>query len=197
MADGLTFNAERHEYRHNGSVVPSVTQVLGPLYDWSMVKEELLRLAAERGDAVHTATELDDLGDLDESSVDPAIAGYLEAWRKFRADTGFVPDLIEQRVYHPLHRYAGTLDRGGMLGKRYALIDIKTSSQLHPATAIQTAGYAAAHLARGGRPFQTRHAVKLQADGRYSLSPSYTDQAGDFAVFLSLLTVARYREQHA
>jgi hypothetical protein len=64
------------------------------------------------------ATALDDQGILDESSVDPAVAPHLEAWRKFRRESGFSPKAIEQIVQHPTYRYCGTIDRDG--------IDIKT-----------------------------------------------------------------------
>lgn len=197
----LTFDEASHTYQWNGQPVPGCTTVLAPLYDFSMVKDEILNLARERGDAVHKATELLDQDDLAWDSLDARIVPYVEAWKAFKAESGWVPVEMEQRVYHTVHRYAGTFDR--VLWKnegtrcRYAMCDIKTVSQLHPATAVQTAAYAAAY--ERPRTFHQdvpleRCAVKLQPDGRYRLK--FYEDKGDFGTFLSLLNIHRFKERN-
>lgn len=74
----------------------------------------------DKGSAAHHATALHDLGTLDESTVDPAIVGYLTAWKKFREDAKYTPVFIERPLLHSLYGYCGTLDRDGL--------DIKTGS---------------------------------------------------------------------
>lgn len=188
------FDPEHHVYRVDGKVLPSVTQIIAPLYDFSMVREELLELARERGSAVHIACELDDQGDLDEASVDPRIRPYLEGWRRFRYDNEFEVESIEERLQHPIHGYAGTLDRVGILKGKRILLDIKTTSALHPAVGVQLAGYLDARtLANPVQLITRRYAIQLRRDGTYRLQPY--DRPDDRAVFQSLLTIHRFRER--
>lgn len=189
----LTFDPIAHVYKVDGRQVPNVTSVLDAagLNEFGFVGPEVLTFARSRGQAVHAATALDDLGELDEASVDPHAAPYLTAWRRFRRETGFVPTAIEQRVYHVGHRYAGTLDREGVFPqfKSDALLDIKTGAP-SATTGPQTAAYLAA---RGGR--RARYAVYLQPDGRYHLH--LHKDPNDLAVFLAALTIFNWRNNHA
>ena len=65
-AERFTFDPIEHIYRFDGQRVPSVTQILEPLIDYSGVPNGVLQYAADRGTAVHLATEFYDDGDLDE-----------------------------------------------------------------------------------------------------------------------------------
>jgi hypothetical protein len=87
--------------------VPNVTRVLecaGLINDDFLGerREECLR----RGRAVHEATHRDDNHDLDEESLSAEILGFVEAWRAFRRDFGFVARLVEHTVYNPQFQYA-------------------------------------------------------------------------------------------
>ena len=55
----LTFDPEKHIYRLDGFIIPSVTQVMKPLSDekYKDVDQEVLDAAAKRGTAVHSACE--------------------------------------------------------------------------------------------------------------------------------------------
>src|SRR5690348_16409857 len=88
--DELLFEPDNHVYTVNGIVVPSVTQILEPLVDFSKIPAAVLEYAKLRGEAVHLACELYDQNDLDIDNLDTVIVPYLEAWIKFKADTGFV-----------------------------------------------------------------------------------------------------------
>ena len=107
----LEFNEERHEYRLDGKIVPSVTQILRPLMDFSGIPPDVLEHKRQIGTAVHKAIELDLLGELDETSVAPALAPYFGAWRDFKSEFG-VKDgtTTEYRVCSKIHGYAGTVD---------------------------------------------------------------------------------------
>lgn len=189
----LTFDCATHTYRDNGAVIPGVTSLLAPLIDYSMVREEVLAMAAERGSAVHYATQLYDENNLDEDSIDIRILGYLNAWKRFRDDQQFEPYWIEKPLGHPVHRFGGTPDRfGRMKGERTAL-DIKTVSKLMPATAVQTAAYQ--ELGRiNDMPTECRVAVQLKADGTYRME-TYRSR-DDWPTFLSLLTVHNWKTRH-
>lgn len=202
MSD-LTFIEERHEYRFKGQVVPHVTEIIASLLDYSKVDPAVLEWKSELGTAVHLATALDDRGELDEATVDPVVSPYLAAWRKFRAETGFHPMDIEVPRYNKVHGYACTPDRFGSLpgqGVRrmpfFAMVEIKTTAQLHPAVGVQLAAQVDARYASEGSGRDAlRYAVQLRADGTYR-TEFYGDR-GDFSTFLSLLNVFRWRQRNA
>jgi len=189
----LTFDESTHTYRWHGVVEPGVTSILSPLIDYSMVKPEVLERGQKLGTAVHRMTELYDLDDLDESSLSPVMVNYLEGWKRFKEDTGFVPATIEHRMYHPKHHYCGTSDRTGVIKKHKAVVDIKKMLTLGPVIGIQLAAYQATHNLEGSG-ITHRYALGLRPDGTYRLEPFINP--GDFAVFLSLLTIKNWKAQH-
>jgi hypothetical protein len=145
---------------------------------------------------VHAATELWDRDDLDEGSVDERIVPYLAAWKKFRADTGFVPEAIEHQLHNARHGFAGTLDRIGTMPRRArrAVLDIKTVSRLHRAVGVQLAAYRDSwNRSNPGVQIADRYAVQLAADGTYKLE-EYKDQS-DWPTFLALLNVHHWKQQ--
>ena len=176
--DRLKFDSEKHEYTVGGLRLPSVTEILTEVFQTPQYGEEY---HMTRGSYVHLATELYDQGKLDESTVDDTIRPYFEAWKKFRAETGFVPEEIELRLYSETLRFAGTLDRIGTLGTHKILLDIKTGSGFGLAR-YQTAGY---EILRGQK--MKRYGVLLTAEGNYKIQP-FTEKT-DRNVFLSSLTV--------
>lgn len=157
----------------------------------------------ERGTLVHTITELDDLNDLVEESVDEALAPYLAAWRRFRAEAGFgVAELhgqrcVERRYGDDVLDVAGTVDRIGWMtfaGKlRLTVLDIKSGAP-EPWHAVQLAAYAD-FVQRSGEFSDItrieRVGVYLTSDGQYQVR-HYTDRA-DLKVWQAAVTVASWR----
>ncbi len=130
------FDHEEHVYRVDGVARPGVTEILkaANLSDnatggngWS-IDPDVLDNAAERGAIVHLAVELDCQGTLDEDTVDDEIWPYVEAWRDFVSDTGFLPLANELTFYEPCSDYAGTLDMIGLIGDQLTILDLKTGS---------------------------------------------------------------------
>lgn len=191
--NGLTFDADTHTYRFNGQQVPGVTTILKPITDFSAVPPQVLAAAADFGAAVHLACELDDLGQLDESTLDAALVPYLAAWRKFSSDHGVQWQLVESPVYHPVMRYAGTLDRFGLVSGLNTVVDIKSTAQLYPSVGPQLAAYA--NALPGRYTAVKRMAVQLKADGTYH-AKEYSDPA-DWPLFCSLLTVRTWCARHS
>lgn len=191
----LTFDEVSHTYRINGQVVPGVTSVLAPLTNYDSVPAHVLQAAADFGKAVHRACELDDLGDLDdldEATLDPALAPYLNAWRAFCADHSAQWEQIEAPVHHQALRYAGTPDRIGALRGLRAVVDIKTTAKLYPSVGPQLAAY---REAAAMPTYALRVAVQLKADGTYT-KKTYTDP-NDWPVFCSLLTLRNWCALHS
>lgn len=194
MPGELHFDAASHTYSVDGVIVPSVTQVLEAcgVVDYSYLPPDTRTMALTRGSAVHLATQYDDEGDFDEASA-PELLPYVEAWRRFRAETGFAPTSIEQRVYSARYGYAGTLDRIGANGRGdLCLVDVKTSSA-EGWVRLQTAAYCGA-LDEPRR--YLRGCAELHKDGSYRALwfPAAEFQA-DFGGFLACLAVLRLQER--
>lgn len=189
----LTFEAEKHEYRWDGEVVPSVTKILAPLNDFDRIPFDVLEFARERGSAVHAAISLAQADDLDEDSLDPVIVPYVEGWRLFMAETGFQPEEWERPLYHPRYRYAGTFDAVGMLGKTRAVVDFKTGLEVPLSVGPQLAAYQQLiNTERQGRnPVLARYACQLTGEGGYRLE-QFT-RPDDWVAFQSLLNLWKWR----
>ena len=196
----LRFEPSSHRYFWNDALVPNVTSILAPLVDYSRMPWAMLERARLEGTAIHKMIELYVADDLDEDSLPEWLRPRLKAFRDFEIDTGFNVEWSELHVYHVAHKYAGTLDLVGPMANDNALavIDIKRSLFAGPAIGLQLAAYLEAENDRRKReklPKATkRYALQLQSTGRYKLEP-YEDQT-DFAVFLALLTLKRWRETH-
>lgn len=190
----LEFDPVEHRYSVDGQTIPSVTQLLAPLYAeiFARIPREVLERKRAIGVAVHAATELIDEGALDESSIDEEIAGYLCAYEAFLLDESPCWTMSETRLWHPGLRFAGTLDRAGFIRGEPSIVDIKTVSELHAAVGLQLAGYDLLSADGLERPF--RYALQLKPDGTYRLEP-FTDP-DDGRVFLSLLTTYHWRMKH-
>lgn len=187
----LDYDDATHTYKLDGQQLISVTQVLkeAGLIDTSWYTRE----GADRGSYIAVATAIDDGGRegrvFDEDQLDPDMRGYVEAWRRFRTESGCEITAIEQHVYHPTLRYAGTLDRLVWWHYGAGLIDIKTGQPV-PADAIQTAAYARSLPRR----FYRRYGVYLRANGTYKLHEH--DNFGDADVFLAALALVNWKRNH-
>lgn len=201
----LNFDPASHTFTWEGVPVPNVTRILSPLYGLEdPVYQSYLESGRQRGTAVHEATERHDrhlAQAVSGKHFDPmveTVAPYLAAWAKFLDETRFMIDAIEEPVYHPRYRYAGILDRLGVLNGRRVVIDIKTSASIKPVMGIQLAAYQAA--VNEDKPkaeqYPYRFICQLRKDGTYRLE-EFRDRA-DFTVFLALLTIhqwtARYKK---
>ena len=190
----LTFDNARHEYRLDGVVIPSVTQILKAvgLSDYSHVPADKLQLAAERGTVVHEIIELYEKGTLDESTIDPALRGYFESYLRAK-DAGLLPperpSAIEKMVYSAKYKYAGTLDQ---MYRDNWINDLKTGKP-QPEHELQlTAYWGTMPNAYYFEPYKLT-GTYLHEDGsiadviEYRCSPS---------MWLSALAVYRWKEKH-
>lgn len=191
----LTFKPETHEYFIDGIKVPHTTEILDNvgLTDFSKVPPDRLEIARKFGTAVHKACELHDKGILNEEILDPKLNPYLDAWKKFIADTGFKNELIEEVIGSEKYMFGTTLDRRGILKGMRTIVEIKSTYELDiKATAIQTAAHFIANNEMYKQQKATRRAgVLLKPDGNYT--PHYFTRSNDLNVFISALTVTNYR----
>lgn len=193
----VAFNAERHEYKVGGHIVPSVTQILGILQDFGGVSADVLERAADFGRNAHEAVDLANKGVLDEESLDPALVPYLAAWRRFLEDAGATVLASEVRVYHPGQHYAGTLDALVSIRNKVAVVDVKTGA-VPRTVGPQLAAYAEAYSANEDNPHAIRRRLCVQLVGDEALAArgyrvhECKDHA-DWSIFQSCLNIWRFR----
>ena len=149
--------------------LPRVTEILaatGLGFDPTGISAPVLEAARLRGELVHAGIEALVYGYEAPALTDPIAAPYLDAWRKFLAESGFKAERAEFEVAHPAWRYQGhPAVLGWLLGKRI-ILDAKTGDQT--GVAYQLAGYRAAWNAEHPtEPVEAIAAVKLNYDGRY------------------------------
>jgi len=135
----------KHTYTdETGKVYPSVTQLLkaANFYNYQAVNSDVLRRAAQFGQAVHKATALLDRDNLGE--YDPALDPYLNGWRKFRSDffSSLQIRIIERPLISTKYGFAGQPDRcfDNLTKSGGVVVDIKTG-QHEDWHSLQTAGY--------------------------------------------------------
>lgn len=167
----IEFNEEKHIYTVDGKVYPSVTDICSPITadHYGEINSAVLEMAARRGTAVHEATELIDLGSMPED--DPEIDGYVNAYLDFLLDYQPHWYYIEWIGFcDEWGGYCGTVDRAGMVGREYWVLDIKTtaspSKEQYIATCCQTMAYSMMI-----EPIHTpkRKILYLRKDGSYRL----------------------------
>jgi len=187
----LTFTPENHQYRVDGVIVPSVTQVLSILNDYSQVDEKTLLASMDFGKKVHRAIELLNNDDLDEESLDDAIKPYLEHWEKFCTDFKMTEPTSEHRMYHPTLNYAGTIDIYCFLDGVLSIIDIKTGA-VSKSAAPQVAAYKAMYEAFIGHKVEQTFILQLNED-RYNVINTTKSNRHDMNIFLSCLNIYNYK----
>ncbi len=178
---------ENHRYTLDGRPLDGVTSILkeaglinGYGSDWYL----------HRGTAIHKATEFYDRGTLDEDTIDPQIAGYLESWKRFRLDQDYQPTYYELSFSDPVLLYAGTLDR-------LPLIDLK-SGAFAPWHVLQLAAYwNLIRVNMGQSHCLTPMGIYLDEDGRPPKVRTYTqtEMRQEFKSFCSFLHTVRWKRE--
>ncbi len=137
----LNFDAKKHEYTLNGKRLPSVSQVLRTVFGggYDGVPSEVLQAAAEWGNEIHKAIELEfplPLNEIQERQ-------YNDFWELFNQQEVMYRK-HEMRVF--TSQYAGTMDLLYKVGTSLIIGDIKTTYKLDKdRTAWQLSLYANAY----------------------------------------------------
>jgi hypothetical protein len=133
----LTYDEFGHAF-WNGERVPRTTEICSLLAPRWQADEYYLH----KGILIHRVIEWEETGELDESSVDPALIGYLRAYREFKWATAWNPRHTETPFVHQKYRYCGRVDQTGVFGLHHWrwVIDFK-SGQPHEADLLQSPAY--------------------------------------------------------
>lgn len=193
---GLTFDAERHEYKYDGKTVPSVTQLVAPLGESYEEMDELTEIsvdaAAERGTVLHAyiAWRLDG-GTREEFEMPDEYGPWADGADLMLAEHEIEPLLIEAPL--GCEDYAGTPDLVCMMDGKLSVLDYKFVSTVSKSkVGAQLAGYAALLNREGVFPEQLI-AVQFTADGSYRFYPVGMPEARE--AFDACLLVYSYKTQ--
>ena len=166
---GLTFYDKGHIYMLDGERIPCVSdlcrflhrEVYGDAPAWQM------EAAADRGTNVHAATEaLDGSG---RAEIEEEYLPYLQAYARFRKEHEVQWELSECSMYHPEHRYAGTIDRYGMVDGKKTLLDIKTTYRVMKPLCSASLNLYRMMLQAKGMEVEQLMILHLKKDGTYKL----------------------------
>lgn len=105
----------------------------------TMVHEAVAAIAAGRHDVI----------------VDPLVRPSVDAFDEFLRNNNVEPLLIEERVVHQQHGYAGTVDMVARINGTVGVLDIKTGKRMYRDYGLQTAAYVQAVAQRADVPTPT------------------------------------------
>ena len=187
MEHEIVFDASKHEYTVDGTVVPCVSDIIA-VYGKEIEEGDELELtmeaAAERGTVCHKILEsLLTFGEAIEypSSYEP----YVEAIDLFLSEHNIVPMAIETPVYSAKGNYAGTPDLLCEFDGLLAIVDYKFVAQIAKTKVkAQLNAYCKAYEEGGVYP-DLLLAVQFLKDGTYRIYPvKYDDEELEVALKL-------------
>ena len=180
---GLKFYDEGHIYEYRGERIPSVSEILRFMSRevYGDINKYVLDNAAQRGTAVHSATEALDRYGTVECSED--IYGYIQAYARFLNEHTVEWKYIEAPIAHRRMKYAGTIDRAGIVDGCFAIVDLKTNAAIKkPLVKAQLNGYRKLLTERRER-IESLYCLQLLPDGRYRLYPTAIDDTEFMACY--------------
>ncbi len=110
--------------------------------------------SAREGTMVHEAVAAIAAGRHD-VAVDPLVRPSVDAFDEFLRNNNVEPLLIEERVMHQEHGYAGTVDMVARINGVVGVLDIKTGKRIYRDYGLQTAAYVHAVARRSDIPTPT------------------------------------------
>ena len=178
--------------------LPRVTGILQAegFTDFSKVNPDIMARAQNFGTALHSTTELWDKKILKISTLDKELIPYLDGWIKFIKDYEIViePTEIENHLISTKWGFQGTPDRYPIIKGKRTIIDLKSSTVMYPATALQTAAYQILVEENTGFKVQQRWGIQLNEKGAYKIIPY--SKASDRTVFLSALNTFKWKKEN-
>lgn len=178
-AERPEFDPDRHLYFHQGKRLPGFTEIATEMgiINFSKVPRHSIERAMHVGKAVHLACQFLDEGRLDPKSVSDEIAPYLEAYKTFKDDMGFMPIETEMPVANLEYRYACTPDRIGTFKanrKKPVIVELKKAGIL-PWHRCQLEAQALCV-----KPSPAKYLVQLRPDGKWKPYPCPDNTASYF-----------------
>jgi len=181
------YNEDTRKHTLNGKHIPSVSQALDPLYDFSGINPEVLERKRELGTQFHEAIRLHLLDDLVFDSLDPDIIKPMYAFIDWWRDRFNILDIsdfqIEQPICHEKLKYCGKPD----LVTPFAIFDWKLRPFKPLTDILQLEGYK--HILPLGK--RDRWAVCFDIQGNMKMHKCFHSKA--WGIFRKMLE-RHYRE---
>ena len=178
----LQFFDRGHVYMLDGERLPCVSDLCRFLHREIYKDAPLWQMeaAADRGTKVHAATEaLDRTG---RAEIEDEYLPYLQAYALFRKEHDVQWELIEHPDYHPAHRYAGTIDRYGLMDSFKTLLDIKTTYRVYKPLCSASLNLYRLMLEARGNTVERLAILHLRKDGTYKLIKFAADESVPMAL---------------
>lgn len=173
-----SFEEETHTHKIGGVVVPGITTLLKPLYDFSAVPKLILEAACLYGTAVHKTVELHCNDSLDIEALDPTLARSLSAFNQWLSDYGFSKHdfIVELPMGDPALMVACIPD---LILDGKLIVDLKTREPSHLTDSIQTVCQEYVWKKNGGERVKEyeRRVLTLRQDGTYKYQKVNDKQA--------------------
>lgn len=166
---------------------PTVTQVLSPYVDFSMVPEYVLTRKTEIGRTVHqTCAAIAQNLWIPQSPFE--CVGYIKSFRRFFDKYVVEVVFVEKRFYHPVYQYSGQIDfYGKLINIGFVVLDWKTPITEQKTWCGQMAGYDELVMVNKNHIDKTG-ALQLDADGGIPKMIWYKQDPNDLNAFLGALT---------
>lgn len=194
----IAFDGEAHQYKINGVIRPSTTQVMDH-FGLMKGKEFFTIHHSQRGTYVHEAIKMYTEGILDEKSMDPRLIPYLDSFKLWEKDFGYKHIANETICYDPDLEVCGTLDTFGRMSgvDGIALIDYKTGV-VGESVGFQLASYK--RLLRLSNRFPEtepihKFALKLDPKGKRAKLIPFTDEGVD-RMWVSMALLYRWKREN-
>lgn len=190
----LQFFDKGHVYMLDGEQIPCVSDLCRFLHREIYREAPIWQLeaAADRGTKVHAATEvLDKTG---RAEIEDDYLPYLEAYARFRSEHEVTWELIEHPDYHPTLRYAGTIDRYGMVDGYRTLADLKTTYQVYKPLCSASLNLYRLILEAREKAVERLLIIHLKKDRTYKLIPFNVDDSVPMAL-ITLHTALKRRKR--
>ena len=187
----LTFKEKNHEYYLDEIYIPSVSEIIKPIYEkvYKNIDEETLEIASDKGTRVHRAIEF--MSKYKMEKFDEDIIGYIEGYKQFRKENKeWKLKESELRLYNKELLYGMTIDEVYEVGKEIVISDIKTTSTSHEgAWGVQLSAYKAGYESNyPEKEVKGTYILQLFKEGKYKLHKL----KNEFSVFLSCLEIYRF-----
>jgi hypothetical protein len=188
MTSKIEFEESPHTYKLDGIVVPSVTQVISETIGHGWQAEQWY---LDRGRAIHKCAEF--ICKKKEFKFDERLTGYIEALKKFFAETKAEIIKSELRVASNVYQYAGTIDLICKIGNKNVILDWKHSID-KIRLPLQIGGYAIAARETIGTEYCFGAGVQIKENGSYSMTEIFSTKIPALE-FLHLRTCYKIKEK--
>lgn len=172
--------------------LPSVTQIISPYVDFSMVPSYILDPAKERGNKTHAICAGICQG-LWIPSIPRECDGYITSFHLWF--DRYVEEVIfsERKLVDPVYGFTGQPDfYGRVRDGNHILVDWKTPFILYKAWKIQVGGGYKRLIEVAKKPLDRVGSLQLDPNGGIPKMTWYKNDPADFNIFLGLLNAHNY-----